>query len=182
MAATIDDPVSIWHTEHAYFSRLLDLLQRELELLRRNGRANYEVMLDLVEYLHVYGDRYHHAREEAAFSFLAFRRPDLSKMLERLGEEHVALAWVGQRLLEELNDASEGFASALDDLQALTGTYLILYREHIANEEAEIVSACEVLTTQDWSSVTQALPPQRDPLFGVTPDQRYQELLKSLAL
>ena len=180
--APIDDPVSGWHTEHTYFSRLLDLLQDELERLRRGRKANYEVMLDIVEYLHVYGDRYHHAREEAAFSFLAFRRPDLGRMLERLGEEHVALTWVGERLLEELNDALEGFATTLNDLQALTGTYLILYREHIANEEAEIVDASDVLTAEDWTSVAQALPPRPDPLFGVKPDERYQELVKSLAL
>lgn len=73
--ATIDDPVAGWHTEHAYFGRLLDLLQNELELSRRGRRASYEVMLDIVGYLHVYGDRYHHAREEAAFSFIAFPSP-----------------------------------------------------------------------------------------------------------
>lgn len=90
--ATIDDPVAGWHTEHAYFGRLLDLLQNELELSRRGRRASYEVMLDIVGYLHVYGDRYHHAREEAAFSFIAFRRPDLRPILDRLGQEHTALA------------------------------------------------------------------------------------------
>lgn len=180
--AAFDDPVSGWHSEHAYFGRLLDLLQQELERLRRGRKANYEVMLDVVEYLHVYGDRYHHAREEAAFSFLAFHRPDLRERLNRLGEEHIALAWVGERLLDELNDAVEGFASTLDDLQALTGTYLILYREHIANEEVDIVSAADVLTEDDWSSVSQAMPPRADPLFGVTPERRYQELLKSLEL
>ena len=178
--APIDDPVSVWHTEHIYIGRLLDLLQDELELLRRRRKANYELMLDVVEYLHVYGDRYHHAREEATFSFLAFRRPDLSKMLDRLGQEHTALAWIGERLLEELNDAVEGFATTPEDLQALLGTYLLLYREHIANEEAEIVDAADMLTAEDWTSVAQALPPRPDPLFGVKPDQRYQELLKSL--
>ena len=180
--ATIDDPVAGWHTEHAYFGRLLDLLQNELELSRRGRRANYEVMLDIVGYLHVYGDRYHHAREEAAFSFIAFRRPDLRPILDRLGQEHTALAWVSERLLEELNDAAEGFTSTLDDLHALTATYLLLYREHIANEEDEIVGASEALTAEDWNSVAQALPPRLDPLFGVQPDQRYRELLKTLEL
>ena len=180
--ATIDDPVAGWHTEHAYFGRLLDLLQNELEQLRRRGRANYEVMLDIVGYLHVYGDRYHHAREEAAYSFIAFHRPDLKSILDRLGQEHTALAWISERLLEELNDAAEGFSSSLDDVQALTATYLLLYREHIANEEDEIVSAAEVLTAEDWNSVAQALPPRPDPLFGVQPDQRYRELLKTLEI
>ncbi len=180
--ATIDDPVPGWHTEHAYFGRLLDLLQQELQCLRRGRKANYEVMLDVVEYLHVYGERYHHAREEAAFALLASRRPDLRKMLARLGEEHTALAWVGERLLDELNDALEGFAAALDDLQALTATYVLLYREHIAREEAEIVDAADVLTAQDWCAVTQALPPRPDPLFGVKPERRYEELLRTLEI
>lgn len=172
-----------WHVEHIYFSRLLDLLQRELELLRAGKRPNYGLMLDVAEYLQVHGDRYHHPREDAAYSFLAYRRPDLAPTLEKLREDHIVIARLGQRLLRDLNEAVEGFTVSRDELAAVIGSYLIFYREHIAFEEAQILSvAAAVLHANDWESVAQATPAAFDPLFGAPPQQRYRELLQRVKL
>ena len=41
-------PLAMWHTEHVYFRRLLELLQKELDAFHRGERPNYELMLDIV--------------------------------------------------------------------------------------------------------------------------------------
>jgi hemerythrin-like domain-containing protein len=181
-AMTPEKAIASWHTEHAYFGRLLDLLQREVECLRRGKRAHCAVMLDIVEYLQVYGDRYHHAREDAAFSFLAFRRPDLEPALERLRDDHVVIERLGERLVDDLDDTVEGLAVSREDLTALAMTYLRVYREHIAEEEGRIVDAASVLTAEDWGSIGEAVPKAFDALFGVPPEQRYRELERQRAL
>ena len=33
-------PLALWHTEHVYFRRLLELLQRELDAFHRGDRQN----------------------------------------------------------------------------------------------------------------------------------------------
>jgi hemerythrin-like domain-containing protein len=117
-------------------------------------------MLDAVEYLQVYGDRYHHARED-----------------------QVVIARLGERLLRDLNEAVEGLAVSRDELEALATTYMVFYRDHIAFEEARIVGvAASVLTADDWASIAQAVPSAFDPLFGAKPEQRYRELARQLAL
>jgi len=79
-------PLAIWHTEHIYFRRLLELLQNELDRFHRGERPNYELMLDIVAYLRDYSDQYHHPREDVAFARLAQRCPDLKLDLARLAQ------------------------------------------------------------------------------------------------
>ena len=50
-------PLAIWHTEHIYFRRLLELLQKELDSFHRGERPNYELMLDIVPILLGRGER-----------------------------------------------------------------------------------------------------------------------------
>ena len=177
------DPAAAWHTDHVYFARLLDLLQGEVELSRRGRQPRYEVMLDVVEYLQVYGDRYHHAREDAAFALLARRRPALAGMLERLQHDHVLLARLGERLLQYLNEIVEGFAVAPEELHAVATSYVIFYREHLAIEEGEILRAAfGALSVEDWDAIERKLPSRFDPLFGAKPEQRYRELRNTLRI
>ena len=173
---TSREAVAAWRTEHTYFSRLLDLLQREHEALRAGKRGNYALMLDVLEYLHRYADRYHHPREDAAFAVLARQRPEVASLIERLEEDHVLLARVGERLFQHLNDAVEGLPPG-DEVGDLTGTYLLFYREHIAVEERDILGrAADTLTEDDWQRVADAAKIVFDPLFGAPPEERYREL------
>src|SRR6266513_241332 len=102
------NPVAAWHTEHVYFGRLLDLLQKQVDVFRSGERPNYEAMLDIIEYLRHYTDRVHHPREDAAFAFLARRRPNMQLELEHLSQEHRVLAQAGEMLLKHLNEIVEG--------------------------------------------------------------------------
>ena len=65
------DPVAAWHTEHAYFAQLLRLLRREIDVIHAGEDPNYELMVDILSYLHEYADRVHHPREDVAFARLA---------------------------------------------------------------------------------------------------------------
>ena len=84
------DPIVVWHTEHGYFSRLLGLLHKQVEVFRTGQRPNYELMLDIISYLRNYSDRYHHPREDAAFARLSVLCPDLEPALASLGQEPVS--------------------------------------------------------------------------------------------
>jgi hemerythrin-like domain-containing protein len=67
-AAMKDNPVDIWHAEHARFGRLLDLLEREAGRLESGQDPDYQLMLDIVDYLNDYPEKFHHPREDIAFS------------------------------------------------------------------------------------------------------------------
>ena len=83
---------ALWREEHAYFGRLLDLLERQLDVLAAGERPDYALMLDIIEYLREYSDRYHHRREDVAFELLARRLPRLRPQLEVVWRAVTALS------------------------------------------------------------------------------------------
>lgn len=176
------DPILTWHTEHEYFQRLLALLQTQLDLFHRGERPNYELMLDILNYLHEYGDAFHHPREDVVFARLAARRPDIELALTRLRQEHRVIARAGERLIELLNEALDGALVRRAEVEVAAATYLVYYGNHIAKEEETVLLlADKVLQPEDWEAVTQAVAPAPDPLFGGSPQQRYRELARRLA-
>ena len=68
--ATPANPIEAWHTEHAYFMRLLDLLHDQVAIFESGQRPKYDLMEDIISYLRNYSDRYHHPREDVAFARL----------------------------------------------------------------------------------------------------------------
>ena len=177
----MNESLRAWHTEHEYFQRLLALLQSQLDRFHRGERPNYELMLDILTYLHEYGDAYHHPREDMAYGLLAARRPDIDLALARLRQEHRVIARAGERLAELLNQALNGALVPRAEIEVAAATYLVYYGNHIAKEEETVLVLAEkVLGERDWEAVRTAVTAPPDPLFGAPPQQRYRELARHL--
>ena len=176
------NPISAWREEHAYFVRLLALLQRQVEVFHTDARPNYELMLDIISYLRDYGDKVHHPREDVAFARLAERAPELAPSLARLRREHRVIAHAGEKLRDLLSAILGDAIVALADVETAAATYLVYYGNHIAEEDEDIVPrAGQVLTPEDWEAVRHAIPAHHDPLFGELPEQRYRALRRQIA-
>ena len=177
------DPVSDWHVEHANFSRLLDILQKQLDEFHAGGKPNYELMVDIVTYLRYFPDLHHHPREDAAFALLAKRDPAMKVPLERLRQEHRVIAAAGEDLLTALKEVESDAMVARAAVEAIAAVYLVYYRHHLSNEEREVLPrAKELLTAKDWEAVEAVLPAGRDPLFGGKGDAGYRELRRHIIL
>lgn len=176
-------PVELWHAEHAYFARLLHLLQLEIDRFHAGERPNYELMRDVVHYLRSYSDAIHHPREDVAFERLAQHRPGMALELSRLRQEHRVVADAGTRLLELLDQIQGGAILPRGDVEAAAAMFLVYYRHHIGNEERDVLArAAECLTPADWAAVRAATPTIADPLFGVAPAEHFRELRRRIAL
>jgi hemerythrin-like domain-containing protein len=176
------DPIAAWHAEHAYFSRLLDLLHRQVDVFPTGERPNYDLMLDIISYLREYSDRFHHPREDVAFARLARRCPELELPLARLRQEHRVIAHAGDTFQKLLTAVLGEAVIPLAELETAAATYLVYYGNHIAKEEEDVlVRAAQGLTPEDWEAVRTAVPPAHDPLFGDHPEERYRELRRQIA-
>lgn len=177
------DPVKAWQEEHAYFRRLLALLQKEVDVFHGGDRPNYELMLDIVSYLREYSDRVHHPREDVAFARLARKAPELALALERLRQEHRVIANAGEALKELLAEILEDAMVSRADVEMAAATYLVYYDAHITREEDDVIArAGRVLTAEDWAAVKDAVSPTKDPVFGDAPEERYRKLRRQIAL
>lgn len=153
------NPIAAWHEEHAYFGRLLALLQEEVESLYAGGMPNYELMLDILSYLREYGDQVHHPREDEAFRRLARHTPALRRTLTQLHQEHRVIAQAGERLHELLQEAAADAVIARAEIEVAAATYIVYYGNHIAHEEEDVLpAAAQALTEADWTAAKAAAP------------------------
>ena len=177
------NPVDLWHNEHMYFARLLNLLQRQVDAFETGQRPNYELMIDIITYLRSYSDRFHHPREDVAFARLAQHCPDLELTLARLRQEHRVIANAGEQLLGGLTAILDDAVLPRSEVEAAAATYLVYYRHHIATEEKDVLARAEdALTDEDWDAVNAAVPLEPDPLFGTGPEEHYRDLRRQIAL
>lgn len=176
------DPVKAWHTEHEYFRRLLALLQEQVDVLHAEGTPQYELMLDIIEYLREYSDRYHHPREDEVFRRLAQRNPARRADVARLHQEHRVLGRAGENLRVLLQQAVADAMVSRAEIEVAAATYLVYYGNHIAREEEEILGAAgRELTQEDWAAAKAAAPAGKDPLFGDEPGERFRDLRLRIA-
>jgi hemerythrin-like domain-containing protein len=176
-------PTTAWHEEHARFNQLLALVQREMDRFHAGGDPDYALMLDVLEYLRDYGDRFHHPREDEAFKRLLAHCPDRALPVARLLQEHRVIAHAGERLRDLLQQAAQDAIVARGEIEVAAATYLVYYGNHIAREEEDILPrAARHLTAADWQAVKAAAPPPgSDPLFGPRPEERFRALSAHVA-
>lgn len=172
-----------WKEEHVDFLRLLDLLEQQISLFHGGATANYDLMLDIVYYLTHFADKFHHPREDVALGKLGERDPSFRALIQRVLGEHKVIASAGRQLVEQLEAVLNGALVARESVEAAAATYVTYYRHHMAREEMDLFPIAEkVLRPQDWKSVTAAIPPQEDPLFGNDVKERYRVLREQIEL
>ena len=154
-----------WHAEHVDFSRQLNLLDAQLTLFHDYAKPDFEFMLDIVSYMRRMGDRAHHRLEDAAFERLVLRDPALRMPVNRLKQEHRAIAAAGEELATLLLEALGDAVVLRYAVETAAGLYLVYYRHHLATEEKLILPrAARLLTDEDWKAVSRAVPENLEPL------------------
>jgi hemerythrin-like domain-containing protein len=171
-----------WHADHVHFSRLLDLLKHQVAEFHDDGDPDYNLMLDIVSYLAEYGDQVHHPLEDSAFERLVQRAPELRLPVNRLKQEHRAIAVAGEELVGLLNGIVGDAVVTREKVEAAAVQYLVYYRHHLATEERDILPrAARLLDDRDWRHVAKAAPPRPDPLFGTAQGAGYRNLRDALS-
>lgn len=177
------DVLTEWHDEHVRFNRLLNLLGGQVVLFHSGADPDYELMRDIVQYLQHFADRFHHPRENAAFSRLAERDPSLRMSVNRLLQEHRVIATAGVDLLRRLDEIEADVVVTRETVEAAAATYLVYYHHHLRTEESDIIPrAAALLTPEDWAAVAAAVPVGPDPLFGKNAEAGYETLRRHIEL
>lgn len=176
-------PVHAWHRDHVRFARLLDFLETQIAEFHAGRRPDYDLIRDAMFYLQRFADRFHHPREDVAFARLLARNPEMELPINRLLQEHRVIALAGEQLRKHLEDIFGDAVIERATVEAAAATYLVYYRHHLAQEEANILPrAAELLTEEDWTTVAAAVPPVPDPLFGDDVEARFRELHSRIML
>lgn len=174
--------IRILQQEHANFAKLLDLLDDHLACAHTVDEPDYALMLDVMEYMTHYPDRFHHPREDLAFRRLQRKRPQMRPVVETLAQQHETIAASGVRLVEQLAGTANGMMLPRAALEASAKTYVAALRANMRIEESELFPlAAELLQADDWLLIDAAFHFMEDPLFGDAVQERYRALHRHIA-
>ena len=173
--------VAVWREEHANFTKLLGLLEAELERFHWAEKPDYRLMLDVMSYMTQYPDRFHHPVEELAFARAAERAPTLRPKIEILSREHRRLLANAEALVERLEGVLNEAIVSRRHVEILGRNYISYLRNHMRREETDIYPVVErVLDAADWAKIDRAIEHRSDPLFGPAVKERFRALRREI--
>jgi len=169
------------HRDHINFERLLSLLEAELETIANDGDPDYDLLLDVIDYVDNYPDLVHHPREDLIYHAFKAKSVEATEIVDALLEEHErmpALTRELRQILEEVRDGDLIISRASLCMRAQR--YIDAQRMHLNTEESLVFPmVLEVLDDEDWRQLEASIPKSIDPLFDAEMD-RYRHILRHL--
>ena len=167
----------LWHADHVNFSRLLNLLEKQLQQLHDARRPDYGLMLDIMYYITHYSDALHHPKEDLVFARIKKRDASVGQTVDELTNQHARLRDMGEALVRALDDVVNGSIVSRERIESTARAYISAFRAHMGTEEADMLPlAARLLTDEDWTGIDAAIANFDDPLFGAHVDDRYCSL------
>lgn len=169
------------HKDHVNISRILDLLEQQLEVLRREESPDYYLMTKIVEYIQEYPEIVHHPREDAMFSVYLEGHDEGSERIDELMREHRELNEITTALRDTVETVFHGGVVNRESFQAQLADFIGRQRAHVNREEGEVFPLIEArLTAADWQRVESMIPDSGDPVFGPTLQSQYETLYRHI--
>ncbi|KRT58388.1 hemerythrin domain-containing protein [endosymbiont of Ridgeia piscesae] len=88
--------------DHRNLTRLLDLLEHKLDALSDGQDSNFDLEIELLDYIEHYADSVHHPTEDVIFRVARGKAGKLRSVLDRLSEQHGELVAFTHRFRETL--------------------------------------------------------------------------------
>lgn len=170
------------HQDHIHLTRLLNMLDEQVEFLGSDGDPDFFLMIDIANYIQHYPDLVHHPKEDQVYRVLRERTDKWTDIVDSLLDEHRHLPEVTLEFLNLLEGAASSYSIvSREDLKEKIENFIKIEREHMNKEENTIFPLIEkTLNEQDWEAVETNLIKKTDPLFGAQVEQSYENLYQSI--
>lgn len=153
--------VQALHNEHVYMSNLLDSLAEQIDLMAQGKDTDFHLLLDIIDYMQNFPDRYHHPREDILYQRMALRDDEAARDVQLLMAEHELLEKLADELAECIRDIHV-LPTVLKKQKALNlcEGYVNALRDHMNREEGKVLPrAAEILQPEDWFIIEQQSSP-----------------------
>jgi hemerythrin-like domain-containing protein len=169
----VNQTMRILRCEHRSIEFLLDILERQTDLIENSGEPNLPLIAEIIDYFRSFPDMHHHPKEDLVLRRLCERAKNLYTDFFGLEDEH-------DHLSNELHAFSRTVSALMIDPCQVTRTAFILTarsfieceRQHMAKEERDFFPAAEHwLTDEDWAEIDEVVKHFVDPMSA--PDAAY---------
>lgn len=139
-------PRGLLMIEHRLIEKMLDITDKELDIIRKEQRVNPVFIDTIVDFIRTYADRTHHGKEEDIL-FKELENKELESgdnkiMLELINEHKTARKVVG-----ELSAANAGYlkgdSESIEIIKEKLTFLINFYPEHITKEDKIFFPAAE---------------------------------------
>ena len=139
------------HLDHVNMSKLLLLLEQNLQQIRQGEIPELTLMAEAVEYIGHYADLYHHPLEEEMMGYFVERSAELKKHQFVCHQQHHQLDEKSQQVLApKALTLLDGILPMEQVLHALE-EFLQAQKAHLDFEEREIFPLIKAIASdQDW--------------------------------
>jgi hemerythrin-like domain-containing protein len=163
--------------EHRNIEKLLAVLERELEILDRGDRPDYEVIRAVISYFVVYPEIYHHPQEDLVFAKLRMRDPGAAAKIGDLAGEHRKGAERLRRVAHAVDNVLAEREILRQNVDTIVRDFIEHERRHMMMEDREFFpAALKALEPQDWVEIASAATDHQDPLFSDVAEQQFDAL------
>lgn len=154
-------------TDHGNIARLLSTLEEQMNVVRDERSADFDLMHDIMVYMTQYPDHTHHPMEDLVFEKLVAHDSSAGDIVARLEREHKGLAEKGGRFLEMLRHVVDGALVEREALEEAGRDYIAFLRSHMEIEDTDAFPRAErALSEGDWADVASGMEARTDPVFG----------------
>lgn len=171
------------HKDHINLARLLDLMSSELDALNAGHEANFDLKIEMLDYIEHYAEQSHHPTEDQ-INKVAFRKKSMQQhqaLYERVCKEHLDLIGLARNYRKTLEGAMQGEVLLREEVETRGREFVALQRQHIDLEEHEIFPLLEnALNDKDWQKLEQEISHGEDPLFHRQDFNRFRSLIDYL--
>lgn len=171
--------------DHRNLVKVLDVLKRQIALYNTREEAGTEkpdiaLILDVMDYIQHYPDRFHHPLEEACFDYLDEHKRGDAVARDAIREEHEALEHSASKVRTLLNAINLGEAVPLDKLQQTLDQFHSLQINHLKREEKTVFKDISALDDAASEIILDRVEHRHDPLFADVANQQFTDLIRQL--
>ena len=167
------------HQDHKNISRLLSLLEKQVDHFEAGEYADYQIITDIMHYFMNYPDVYHHPHEDIVFAALKRKDINVADLIDEITSEHQKMADDSAAIYDTMKQIQGNAIFSREEIVSQLRNYIANYHSHIEKEEEGLFArASSLLEDEDWRAINSEIGDTDDPLFGKIRDQEYKELYK----
>ncbi len=167
--------------DHLNMVKILNLLSLQLDQFFAGEESDFDLKIELLEYLEVYAECEHHPLEDRLYEAAKVRMGGEHELFERLRSQHEVLGQLTKKFRYSLEYIMHDGVMPRDELETQGREFVALQRQHLSLEEQEAFPLLDqVMTPGDWEQVATEASQHQDPVFDAPDRIRFQLLVDYL--
>ena len=169
------------HADHINIAKVIDLLKKQYEEMSGDGSPDFNLMLDILDYIHSYPDYIHHPKENVVFKVYLEHHDDLQKTIDHLLKEHQEMGEKTRDLYDDIDGILNDSMVDKLELENKIADFIKQQMQHMDTEEGKVFPTLrETLTEDEFERIENELPSKEDPLFGEVVQKRFEALYEHI--